>query len=203
MPGACRAELHREGLPIAHLSLLRRRSRILYGLAPELSPILSSLKSPNYSSYWRRRVQSNRIPRVGQRSLQAGCQPCPEWMVLILAREDVGNSCESWSEVRLQCRGRRCLLVRVGVFSRLSTGSSSHGHGGKLRFKIIHRLRNCYVLWKFSSFTSYLSVAKPVDNGEGSPPLVVYRDHEVDTIKHVVGVAQDHDRHPYWCLTFD
>src|SRR5207249_3228460 len=156
-PGTCRAELHREGLPIAHLSVLRRRSRILYGLAPELSPTLSSLKSPNYSSCSQRRVQNSRIPRVVRQSPQAGRQLSREWRVSILVRVDAGSSCVSGSGARLQCRGRRCLLVRVGVFSRLSTGSSSHGHGGKLRFKIIHCLRNCSILGKFSSLAEHLS----------------------------------------------
>src|SRR5438876_9258397 len=154
---SCQAELHRAELPIAHLSLLRRRSRGQYGLARELSPPLSSLRLPNYSSYWRRRVRSNHIPHVGQQSPQAGRQLSRERRVSILVREDAGNSCESWSEARLQYRGRRCLLVRVGVFSRLSTGSSSHGHGGKLRFKIIYGLRNCSILWKFSSLAKHLS----------------------------------------------
>src|SRR3989475_5621930 len=152
----CQAELHRAELPIAHLSLLSRRSRGQYGLARELSPTLSSLKWPNYSSYWRRRVRSNRIPRVGQQSPQAGRQLSRERRVSILVREDAGSSCVSGSGVRLQCRGRRCLLVRVGVFSRLSTGSSSHGHGGKLRFKIIHRQWNRSVLRELSSFPEYL-----------------------------------------------
>src|SRR5438552_11769116 len=164
-PGNCQAELHREGLPIAHLSLLRCRSRSQYGLAPGLSPTLSSLKWPNYSSCWRRRVRSNRIPHVGQRSPQADRQLSRERRVSILVRVDAGSSCVSGFGARLQCRGRRCLLVRVGVFSRLSTGSSSHGHGGKLRFKIIYCLRNCSVLGKFSSLAATLSGTLPVDNG--------------------------------------
>src|SRR6266446_591658 len=156
MAGGGRGEIHRAGLPTAHLSLLRRRSHSQYGLAPELSPTLSSLKWPNYSSYWQRRVQNNRSPRVGQRSPQAGRQLSRERRVSILVREDAGSSCVFGSEVRLQCRGRRCLLVRVGVFSRLSTGSSSHGHGGKLRFEIIHRQWNRSVLRELSSFPEYL-----------------------------------------------
>src|SRR5205807_10343176 len=103
-----------------------------YDSAPELYRTLSSLMQLVDSSCWQRRVQSNRSPRVVQRSLQAGRQVWRERMVLILVREDAGSSCVSGFGAPLQCRGRRCLLVLVGVFSRLSTGSSSHGHGGKL-----------------------------------------------------------------------
>src|SRR6266567_9154142 len=124
-------------------------------------------------------------------------------MVLILVREDAGSSCVSGFEVRLQYRGRRCLLVRAGVFSRLSTGSSSHGHGGKLRFKIIHRQRDCSILWKFSSLAEHLSGEKPIDHSESSPSLVIYRDNEINPGKHVVSIAQGNNWHAYGSSLFD
>src|SRR6266567_5057394 len=124
-------------------------------------------------------------------------------MVLILVREDAGSSCVSGFVVRLQCLGRRCLLVRAGVFSRLSTGSSSHGHGGKLRFKIIHRQRDCSILWKFSSLPEHLSGEQPIDHSESSPSLVIYRDDEINSGKDIVGIAEGNDWHAYGSGLFD
>src|SRR6266571_43238 len=156
-PTICLWEFRQAELPTAHLSLLRRHFRSQYGLAPRLSRTLSSLMKPVDSSYWQRLVRSNRSQRVVQRSPPAGRWVWREWMGLFLVREDAGNSCVSGSGARLQYQGRRCLRVLEGVFSRLSTGSSSHGHGGKLRFKIIDRLRNRSILGKFSSLAEHLS----------------------------------------------
>src|SRR2546427_5494906 len=155
MLGTCRGERPRGELPIAHPSLSRRRCRSRYGLGPVLSRTLSSPMRPIDSSCLRRQARSNRIPHVGRQSPRAGYHVSMEQTVLIVVPAHAGNSSVCWSEARLRCQDRRCLLVRADVFSRLS--SSSHGHGGKLCFKIIHRLRNRSVLGKFSSLSEHLS----------------------------------------------
>ena len=126
-----------------------------------------------------RSALNNRSLHAGQQFRLTCRQEEKEPRVLTRVLADEENSCVSWFEVRLQYQDKMCLLALVGVFSRLS--SSSHGHGGKLRLKVINSLRDSPILRDLASFAQYLSCEQPIDNGESPSSLIVHRYYEVDS----------------------